>query len=109
MYIEQRSAEYDGRKNESKNTILEILKILDADYIPKRKFKGPIFLSGYGLWVDWRVNEELNLNIEKIMLRLEGDKSIFEIAQELGMKFLNVKEFVDKLLDKQLAEKTKIF
>ena len=95
--------------NESKNTILEILKILDADYIPKRKFKGPIFLSGYGLWVDWRVNEELNLNIEKIMLRLEGDKSIFEIAQELGMKFLNVKEFVDKLLDKQLAEKTKIF
>ncbi len=95
--------------DESKNTILEILKILDLDYVPKRKFKGPIFLSGYGLWVDWRVNEELNLNIEKIMLRLEGDKSIFEIAQELGMKFLTVKEFVDKLLDKQLAEKTKIF
>jgi len=99
----------EERLNESKNTILEILKILDLDYVPKRKFKGPIFLSGYGLWVDWRVNEELNLNIEKIMLRLEGDKSIFEIAQELGMKFLTVKEFVDKLLDNQLAEKTKIF
>ena len=99
----------EERLNESKNAILEILKILDLDYVPKRKFKGPIFLSGYGLWVDWRVNEELNLNIEKIMLRLEGDKSIFEIAQELGMKFLTVKEFVDKLLDNQLAEKTKIF
>lgn len=95
--------------NKSKETILKIINFLDLDYIPKRKFKGPIFLSGYGLWVDWRINEELNLNLEKIMLRLEGNKSIFEIAQELGMEFSNVKGFVDKLLDKDLAEKIKIF
>jgi aminopeptidase-like protein len=95
----------EERLNNSKETILKILEMLDLDYTPKRKFKGPIFLSGYGLWVDWRINEELNLNLEKIMLRLEGDKSIFEIAQELGMKFSNVKEFVDKLLEKDLIEK----
>jgi aminopeptidase-like protein len=91
--------------DESKNTILEILKILDLDYVPKRKFKGPIFLSGYGLWVDWRVNEELNLNLEKIMLRLEGKQSVFEIAQELGIEFLTVKDFTDKLFEKELIEK----
>ena len=47
---------------ESKNLILEILNIIDNDYIPKREFKGPVFLSGYGLWVDWRVNQKLHHN-----------------------------------------------
>lgn len=91
--------------NKSKEVILKIINILDLDYVPKRKFKGPIFLSGYGLWVDWRVNEELNLNIEKIMLRLEGNLSIFEISKELGMDFDNVKDFVDKLIEVDLVEK----
>ena len=42
------------------------LDIIDKDYIPVRKFKGPIFLSGYGLWVDWRINKRLSENIEQI-------------------------------------------
>jgi len=90
---------------ESKNLILEILNVLENDYIPKRKFKGPVFLSGYGLWVDWRVNKKLNENIEQIMLRLEGDKSIFDIAEELDMEFNDVLNYVNKFLDKGLIEK----
>lgn len=91
---------------ESKNLILEILDIIDKDYFPKRKFKGPIFLSGYGLWVDWRVNKELNRNVEQIMLRLEGDMSIFDIAEELDMKFKDVLDYVNKFYEKDLIEKT---
>lgn len=90
---------------ESKSMVLEILNILDNDYIPKRKFKGPIFLSGYGLWVDWRINFKLNKNIEQIMLRLEGDKSIFDIAEEVGMEFNDVLNYVNKFLDNELIEK----
>jgi aminopeptidase-like protein len=51
--------------NESKKIILEILRILDQNFIPKRKFKGPIFLSRYGLWVDYRTNKKLNENLNK--------------------------------------------
>jgi len=90
---------------ESRNFILEILKILEQDYFPKRKFKGPIFLSGYGLWVDWRVNKKLNQNIEQIMLRLEGDKSIFDIAEELEMNFDDVLNYVNKFFENNLIEK----
>ncbi len=90
---------------ESENLILEILNILDNDYIPKRKFKGPVFLSGYGLWVDWRINKELSKNIEQIMLRLEGDKSIFDISEELGMGFNDVLNYINKFLEKGLIEK----
>jgi len=95
---------------ESKQIILDILKSLESevnnqDYIPQRTFKGPLFLSGHGLWVDWRVNKKLNNNIEKIMLRLEGDKSISDIAEELGMEFDDVLDYVNKFLDKKLVKK----
>lgn len=90
---------------ESENLILEILNILDNDYIPKRKFKGPVFLSGYGLWVDWRINKELSKNIEQIMLRLEGDKSIFDISEELDMEFNDVLNYINKFLEKGLVKK----
>lgn len=93
----------EKRLIESKNLILEILNIIDNDYIPKRKFKGPIFLSGYDLWTDWRKNKKLNENIEEIMLRLEGDRSVFDIAEELGMEFSDVLNYVNKFLEKGLV------
>jgi aminopeptidase-like protein len=91
---------------ESKNLILAILDILDNDYVPKRKFKGPVFLSGHGLWVDWRINKKMNENIEQIMLRLEGDKSIFDIAEELKLEFNDVLDYTNKFLEKGLIAKT---
>jgi aminopeptidase-like protein len=83
------------RLNESKELVLEILRILDLNYYPKRQFKGPVFLSGYGLWVDWRVNKKLNQNLEQIMLRLEGDKSIFDITEDLDMEFDDVLNYIN--------------
>jgi len=90
---------------ESKNLILEIVNILDKDYIPQRQFKGPIFLSGYGLWVDWRINKKLNENIEQIMLNIEGDKSIFDIAEKLDIEFYDVLNYVNKFLENGLVRK----
>lgn len=95
----------EERLQESKELVLEMLRILDLDYTPKRTFMGPVFLSGYGLWVDWRQNRPLNHNIEQIMLRLEGDKSVFEIAEELDMDFNVVLEYLNKFLDKGLIIK----
>ena len=95
----------EGRLTETKNLILEILHVLDNDYIPKRKFKGPVFLTACGLWVDWRVNEKLNKNMEHIMLMLEGDKSVFDIAEELDMDFNEVLEYINKFYEKDLIEK----
>jgi aminopeptidase-like protein len=97
--------EWEIRTDITKNIILEILDIIDKDYIPKRQFKGPIFLSGCGLWVDWRENRKLNQNIEQITLRLEGDKSVFDIAEELDMEFNDVLCYVNKFLEKGLVKK----
>ena len=90
---------------ESRDLVLEILDIMDSDYIPKRKFKGPVFLSGYGLWVDWQENPKLSENIEQIMLRLEGDKSVFDIAEELDMDYREVRSYLDGFYKNNLIEK----
>jgi aminopeptidase-like protein len=91
--------------NESKKIILEILRILDQNFIPKRKFKGSIFLSRYGLWVDYRTNKKLNENLEQIMLMLDGDKSVFDISEELGMDFYDVLDYINKFSKNNLIDR----
>jgi aminopeptidase-like protein len=77
-------------------TAEEIIRIYASNYIPKRTFRGPVFLSGYGLWVDWRDNWALNRAIEKIMMRFEGQHSIFEIAEQVGLDYQTVRDYVEK-------------
>ncbi len=74
----------------------EIVRIYASNYIPRRTFRGPVFLSGYGLWVDWRENWDLNRAIEKIMLKFEGNHSIFDIAEQVGLDYWAVREYVEK-------------
>jgi len=93
----------EERLEEARDVVLDILRILETDYSPKRTFKGPVFLSGYGLWVDWRINPKLNENIEEIMLSLEGDKTVFDIAEALDMEYVVVLNYVNCFLDKGLV------
>ncbi len=81
---------------EAADVVEEIARISATNYVPRRNFRGPVFLSGYGLWVDWRVNRELNQAIEKIMLRFEGEHSVFEIAEEVGLEYWDTLEYVER-------------
>lgn len=73
-----------------------IVRIFASNYIPKRAFRGPVFLSGHGLWVDWQVNLPLNRAIEKIMMSFEGNLSVFDIAEKVGLDYWVVREYVEK-------------
>jgi len=81
-----------------------IIRIFATNYVPQRTFQGPIFLSGYGLHVDQRVNRELNRALEQIMLRLEGRDSIFDIAEAVKLDYDLVWEFVEQLRAKGLVQ-----
>lgn len=90
---------------ETLNVLTDLHAELENNYYPKRKFKGPIMLSRYGLWVDWRIDRDLNLATEKIMLMLEGNKSLIDISYELELPLSTVRPYVDRLLDAGLVEK----
>jgi aminopeptidase-like protein len=74
----------------------KIVRIYTSNYIPKRTFRGPVFLSGNGLWVDWRDNWALNRAIEKIMMRFEGQHSVFDIAEQVDLDYWMVRDYVEK-------------
>jgi aminopeptidase-like protein len=89
---------------EAADVIEEIIRIYASNYVPKRTFRGPVFLSGHGLWVDWRVNKKLNRALEKIMLRFEGKHSVFEIANELDLDYWETREYVERFRREGLVE-----
>jgi aminopeptidase-like protein len=74
----------------------KIVRMYASNYIPKRTFRGPVFLSGNGLWVDWRENWALNRAIEKIMMSFEGAHSVFDIAEQVGLDYWMVRDYVEK-------------
>ena len=95
---------YEDMLKQATDVIENIVRTFASNYVPKRKFKGPVFLSGYGLWVDWRVNKPLNLALEKIFLRFEGAHTVFDIAEELGLDYWEVREYIEKFRQKNLIE-----
>jgi aminopeptidase-like protein len=90
------------------NEIEKIIRIYATNYIPKRTFRGPVFLSGHDLWVDWRANWDLNRAIEKIMMRFEGNHTVFDIAQEVGLDYWVVRDYVEKFRIKGFVEAVSI-
>ena len=84
-----------------------------GDYIPKRLFKGPVFLSGYGLYLNKKYNLYDNLSDDACKVRLlfnyfEGDKSISEISNILHWDFKKTLSWANKFLEKGLIKKIEI-
>ncbi|UCB56966.1 MAG: DUF4910 domain-containing protein [Candidatus Omnitrophota bacterium] len=91
--------------SKTKEVILKILEIMDSNFVPKRTFKGPLFLSKYGLWVDWRKNRKLNSALNDVMFSLEGNKSALEIAKELDISYTELYAWLNKLERLNLIKK----
>jgi aminopeptidase-like protein len=94
----------EERLAEAADVVEEIVRAYATNYVPKRTFRGLIFLSGHDLWVDWRVNAALNRAIDLIMVRLEGDRSVWEIAEEVGLPYGEVLDYIQRFRAHELIE-----
>ena len=65
-------------------------------------FKGEVFCSGYGIWIDYRVNPEGHQNLFQIMERCDGEQTVADIAYELELSFQSVWEVVQMLAENNL-------
>ena len=45
--------------------------------IPKEIFTGPIMLSRYNLWIDWREDWKLNISLDEPMLMLDCNERYY--------------------------------
>mgnify|MGYP001051795259 CR=1 FL=1 len=89
-----------------------MLGLLDAweknQYIVN-KFKGEIFCSGYGIWIDYRINPQGHRRLFEIMERCDGERTVADIASELNIPFQSVWEIAALLAEKDLVVFTRQF
>jgi aminopeptidase-like protein len=93
------------RLREAKEIVINIIKVIDKDYIPEPNYTGPVFLSRYGLWVDWRENPDLNAAVTDIMYSFDGENSLFDICEKHDLDFDLVLDYADRFYAKKLIEK----
>jgi hypothetical protein len=60
-------------------------------------FKGEVFASGFGLWIDYRTNPEGHRILFQVMEHCDGTRTVADIALELQTTFQAVWQVVSLL------------
>jgi aminopeptidase-like protein len=91
------------RLEASKQVVLGLIHAWEHNQYVVNHFKGEVFCSGYGIWIDYRVNPEGHRRLFEIMERCDGEHTVADIAIELGISFQAVWEVVNLLQQKGLV------
>ena len=91
------------RLEAAREAVLEMLAAFDKNRYVVNQFKGEVFASGYGIWIDYRENPEGHRNLFQIMERCDGEHTMADIALALEIPFQAVWEIVSIFADKDLV------
>jgi aminopeptidase-like protein len=92
------------RLETSKEAVFGLIRAWERNQYVVNRFKGEVFCSGYSIWIDYRENPEGHRRLFEIMERCDGERTIADIAIELGIPFQAVWEVVSLLEEKSLVE-----
>ena len=92
-----------ARLENSVETVLGLLKAFDQNLYIVNHFKGEVFASGYGLWVDYKTDSSGHKRRFEIMDRCDGLHRPADIAEELDISFQDVWGVIAKLLENDLV------
>lgn len=92
-----------GKLEQSLTILQQIIEVFEADCIPTRTYKGPLYLSKYHLYIDPKINPEGYASLQEIQILMDGTRSCLEIAQQLEISFTFVSTFTQALCQHNLA------
>lgn len=98
----------EERLEASRDLVLGLIEAFERNQYVVNKFKGEIFCSGYGIWIDYRLNPQGHKRLFEIMERVDGSRTVADIATELNIPFQSVWEIVASLASKDLVYLTSI-
>ena len=85
--------------------LMRIIEVFETDYVPKLRYRGPLYLSKYGLYIDPTVDPQGYDNLERMQALADGVRSCMDIANALDVDFYFVRDFFDKLRDAELINR----
>lgn len=92
-----------ARLADSCDTVLALLRAFDQTRYLVNHYKGEVFASGFGLWVDYRQDPEGHRRHFRIMDRIDGTRTAADIAFELDCSLAEVNAVVDPMIEKGLV------
>lgn len=98
----------EGRLRASKDVVLGLIGTWEKNQYVVNRFKGEVFCSGYGIWIDYRLNPEGHRQMFEIMERCDGEHTVADIAFELSIPFQAVWQVVSLLLEKKLVALSRV-
>lgn len=98
----------EQRLESSVKVVLGLIDAWEKNQYVVNKFKGEVFCSGYGIWVDYHENPEGHRHLFEIMERCDGERTIADIANELDLTFQTVWQVVKLLLDVDLINLSRV-
>lgn len=84
----------------AKALTLEILTLLDLDFVPERNYTGPLLRRPIGWFLD---SMEENMKLDLFQYRMDGEKSVLQISGEIGLDLTLALKFAKELLDRRLV------
>lgn len=81
----------------SRDLVLRMLDALERNLVPVNRFMGEVFLSRYGLHVDWRTGWEEREALFRILNHTDGTRTVAGIAAACGLPFPTVLRALDEL------------
>jgi aminopeptidase-like protein len=97
-----------ARMRESIDMVCRLIDRIEDDYVPAYRSKGPVCLSEHGLYPDWYRNPALKdrwLAFVKVMYALDRERSVEQLAAELGVAANIVRYWCDAFAAKGFLEK----
>lgn len=88
--------------------LMEAVRIMEADFIPRPRQRIPVYLTRFGLYADWEQQRADYDTNAKIMELFWKEMSVFDIAQILKLPHAKVKMFVSQFVHHGLVEEKPI-
>jgi len=95
---------HEDMLKETADVIEQIVRVFASNFIPKSKVKGPIFLSRYGLWMDGQKNRRLSDAVDQILVRFNGQYTVFDIAEHVNVDYWEVRSYIEQFIALDLVE-----
>lgn len=86
--------------------LTNVVDILETDFVPTRNFRGPLYLSRYGLFTSSDVAPHEYDWHKGIQVLMDGRRSCFDIAHQLNADFRFVRSFCEALETRSLVRRT---
>ncbi len=87
----------------AKKAAVQMILAWERNHFVVNNFKGEVFCSGHGIWIDHHTNPEGHRKLFEIMDRCDGERTVADIAEELSTSFMAVWDVISQLNEKKLV------